>query len=1114
MRKELKRLFMGFIYSLMTFSFIMMPIPFSGLAHAQRGIEVDTYKNEDGKDSRRSVYKQGDDLGEAVNDAKAENYGETQEGIKAFIAQATTGMMALSLLNALFFKYKYEDEIEGVFYGQDCPKNKAAKVTIRVAQLGSLMYIIGDVSANFKFTKAAAKASDELQNFNPTEKTDFENMTEEEMKARREADPEAAENAEKEESKQLMAFDKLLNILNGKKDAIEAKKKMTTIASLAYGVSTTWEIVNLIKCATSCTIDDGVKKAQRVAITAASGALLGPAITTFNAAASALDPTMATKAIAAACKGLITTVKTYNGKIKVKDSKDKLQKIAKAAKLSSDSARVAIHTSATTNAVRKALTEQDPETAVLEHQAIDAAMDAEQKAIEAHKKASVGKGAAQLAAEKAAETAANSSIAGFVYTCNPGLVPLAAKYLLAYKDYAYQPVTCCGGDGIGTAQQVERRIAMKSFNAQISALGGAGAIAEAKDAKETALQIAKDLKNETLASQQVDLAKGQVANLAADFIGVPGIGNFTREALTEQVNGSFVTGEERIKGSYPALGLPSIPMLNFNNDIVLGGILGKYSSNETPSPSQLEEMKKERLERQNKMFEMDEGSKFFASHMFESMLRRMSARSIAESDFISPKEDFKLIAEKEQEIKNIMFFYNQMLDEVNPSLMADNKMNKHRYWEMIVNMASNLILPKAHAFIGGMGGGGTLAIAGAFLPQIGQMLGLPPEWNAILKVGQKIMIAQAMLGGLMKRYGLVSPLGRSITWGVLTTVLLMVRKWDQEAIDKMKERIELVEAEMDRYENSVARRTAGPGKSYQGANYKKNNYQANSQNAGGAFIKTCVNATQGGFKPAGSCPGNTTKSTFETDKPDAVEAKVMTPTVGKAMSTLSNLASKTANGSLKESEISGSNLAEIERMEAAIRAHNDKLTKGLDRFNDRVLKDQKNKPASLASTIAKARNALTGGAGPINGSLAAFGNPSSAPNTIANKKDEDSGIVTPGSNKGGSAGGGGAVAPSAGSFDLDLLGDDMGGEGMADATGDAAGETAAKAEENLNDFEINHDDINKKTEVSIFKILSNRYILSYPKVLEEEMMDAGGGEDAKAPEESKSLEDQLDQVKQ
>ena len=97
MRKELKRLFMGFIYSLMTFSFIMMPIPFSGLAHAQRGIEVDTYTNEDGDTSRKSVYKQGDDLGEAVNDAKAENYGETQEGFAAFIGQATSGMMALSL---------------------------------------------------------------------------------------------------------------------------------------------------------------------------------------------------------------------------------------------------------------------------------------------------------------------------------------------------------------------------------------------------------------------------------------------------------------------------------------------------------------------------------------------------------------------------------------------------------------------------------------------------------------------------------------------------------------------------------------------------------------------------------------------------------------------------------------------------------------------------------------------------------------------------------------------------------------------------------------------------------------------------------------------------------
>ena len=60
----------------------------------------------------------------------------------------------------------------------------------------------------------------------------------------------------------------------------------------------------------------------------------------------------------------------------------------------------------------------------------------------------------------------------------------------------------------------------------------------------------------------------------------------------------------------------------------------------------------------------------------------------------------------------------------------------------------------------------------------------------------------------------------------------------------------------------------------------------------------------------------------------------------------------------------------------------------------------------------------------------------------------------------------------------------MGGVSNADGTGaDAAG---AKKPEKLDDFVLQHDDINKRKEVPIWKILSNRYILSYPKILDEE----------------------------
>src|SRR5690606_12238689 len=65
------------------------------------------------------------------------------------------------LINSLRYKYLYE--YDKATYGNDCASNKAAKITLRTAQLGALAYLIGDVQANIKFKKASQKATDELK---------------------------------------------------------------------------------------------------------------------------------------------------------------------------------------------------------------------------------------------------------------------------------------------------------------------------------------------------------------------------------------------------------------------------------------------------------------------------------------------------------------------------------------------------------------------------------------------------------------------------------------------------------------------------------------------------------------------------------------------------------------------------------------------------------------------------------------------------------------------------------------------------------------------------------------------------------------------------------------
>ncbi len=66
-------------------------------------------------------------------------------------------------------------------------------------------------------------------------------------------------------------------------------------------------------------------------------------------------------------------------------------------------------------------------------------------------------------------------------------------------------------------------------------------------------------------------------------------------------------------------------------------------------------------------------------------------------------------------------------------------------------------------------------------------------------------------------------------------------------------------------------------------------------------------------------------------------------------------------------------------------------------------------------------------------------------------------------------------------FDFDL--DDEGG---IDENGDFGEDgTSARAEEDLGEFVVDSGEIVENEDVNIFKLISNRYLLSYPVLLEE-----------------------------
>lgn len=1111
MRKELKRLFMGLIYSLMTFSFIMAPIPFIGFSNAY-GMEGNglTRRGNDGS-MRGSIYKKGDDFDEVRSKAEMKNYTDEAGGLAAMIEQAVVGMMAVNLLSTLRFNYRYK--ANPVQYGNDCAANKAAKITMRVAQLSALMYIIGDVSANIGFKKAAKEAADSMEDgalskLDPKEKTDFENMDDEEKEAFEEANEDEdgnktiSANAASETGQQVAGFNKLVEIFEAQEKALKKKKAMNMIATLGYGINTGVEVGNIIMCKMKCARNwlelDAQKATEFTAalnVSLAQTAAAASNIATMGASTAACSPLAGQltawgakfglditegKAAAAAVEGLIVT----------EDTAEASENVGLFTKIKDFFSPKNIESSPMNSAnPTQADLAGDPMYQMVSGIGITEAKDIAKDGAMLAKDIGRSSGkAAEVNAQVApivANTMACMGASGVV-----SLGPAVGKAIQAYTAYAFRPVACCGGNGLSLVGLKQALAVRTALIAQADSLiSGAGAQEAGEVAANIAESVAKDQAHKILEDQALKQLISSFSGGMADVVGkafsemTGGVdASVGLEAATEAAFGFK-------DGTLIHNGVPPTGQLHRKKDITVLGLFQKASADYTPEQR-----------------EHYEGMKYYTKHNFESILRRFALANRLSIPYTSKEEEAKIIAENDQHISNIMFYFSQIVDETdNPADITMAQMKEHRYWKTIINMISDAFIPKAHAFIGG---GMGMAAGGMALSMVAGMLDLPPAWAAILNVGAQFMLIQGLLGKIGKNWAFVKPVGRSVTWGLMTGILILVNAWDNKALKAVQERKAVVEAEREKYIKSNARSSVGPGEGFGSAGYQNNQYQANSGGANSSFIKQCAVPSSGGFKPV-SCPQATTNSAFKTPKADPVTSSLVAPESVSGLSTLSTLSSKTANGNLSDSDLSEGRLDEVGRQINAIQKRNDALVKGLDNLEKKQFRGKKNKPSTLASVIAKARNAISGNAGAINGSLASFG--SSAPSTIRNnKKDETSGVVKPEGQK--STGGGAAAsgAPAAGSFDLDLLGDDMEEGGAGDAAVDA-GATAAKAEENLNDFELNHDDINKKKEVSIFKILSNRYILSYPKVLEEDMIEPDAPTtDAKT---QVNLEDALDNVK-
>jgi len=225
-----------------------------------------------------------------------------------------------------------------------------------------------------------------------------------------------------------------------------------------------------------------------------------------------------------------------------------------------------------------------------------------------------------------------------------------------------------------------------------------------------------------------------------------------------------------------------------------------------------------------------------------------------------------------------------------------------------------------------------------------------------------------------------------------------------------------------------------------------------------------VKAAKSCFSKSGNQWNHSEKSCANTFKvPKSNLSNVSFPALRNVSNLASDMAQAVADGdNSKAGKIAG----EIGSYAARVREETKKLQTA---YNDTMKKEKKpikDFDAAVKNQVASLQAELNKAAASKNMNLANLGKP------LPEEKKTDSDIKASKVTSDEGSGAAPAIDPLAG------LGS------SEEAPQDTAPLAEANPEQNLSDFETNEQDISKKNDVSLFKQLSNRYILNYTKIFE------------------------------
>jgi hypothetical protein len=1026
---NLKRLTSGFISSVMMMSFILMPIPNVSVVYAEDTDQENCPSDDDYKNG--AIYVPGCEFNKTLSATSMESDADLRDGgvVENFISQYIVGLMGVILINSL--RWKRLSVYNPVVYGNDCQAS-FGRFSMLPALGGGLAYIIGDIQSNIQFQAAAKKAADEydmkltdLQAFTGKSKQHVGDTTAAEgaTEEEKKALKEAAKASDDGNNAQLDGYDALAEVIRGQIKALKTKKNMAGISALAYTAADVIELANM-----------GIMHGICISQWSKTGIDKTNSIGSFAAAMAAATTAAAAETVSPVCKaavggltGLKTTEETAEGANLILATVHNVKVVAE----STDAASTGLKLMDTLQGVGSNLGNIGSLLGSFGSKAADEAKEAAALVERtARDVIDIGK----MSTIKGVLTAAEA----VTTPCAP-IKALKDKYTSVFNSKMQTTVSCCGGPGVNPPTY----------------------------AYATGALTAADLTNlfTTGQTQLKKIAKNKLIDVAVEKGTEKILGDY--KALLDLFNagGNAEKGIVPDRGSYWWQGVPMSPgSFSLKKDLK---ILNLFESGSAAVVDGSQKLNEKQIKEFNNM-------KFYMKNMFESKLRELAVRSLIDYDLKKPYKTLKSIASVNKKIDGIMLQFDDYLDSDLLGILKEEEVNPNSlaFLKVIKKIQNELFMPKAHA---GMG----TTLVGFGLTALGGKIDGP--WGEVLNVGGKIVMLHGMLGGYAKRYALNRPVGRALLWTTMGLLSNWTRNLTKNSLVKAEDNLKVVIAEKKKFEDSG---TSGSGfagnRSGMGRDSLRNSkYGANQQ--GKRNIKQCVVADGDNFLPS-TCGTVTPKEKFRI-KGMSATGDLKTNPMGFANSILTDTLFGAGNDPSYASNMSDGDLAALDSANKAISNLANKKRKEYDDIMKGHKEYQKAGGQSLNNQIAKLRKVLfdNGVSGGGSGLGSSGGSGSAVP--LASTKPTETlgtGKVVSG---GDSGSGGGGAAPAVPSFDLDFGDEAEVAGGGSDAIGAAKSD---KKTEKLGDFVMKHNDINKRKDISIFKILSNRYILSYPKVLEEE----------------------------